>query len=347
MLNNFSYSQETGQFLLNCQTAGRPSAWRFDPDNPSGPVKLADGLSEAVWNSDGGWVARQNNNLMVQDGSDAAPAGILPGASIDGFAVTPEGHRLFIQGAIKDEVAPGMWQYDLASSNLTCVASYSDHPSAEAKHEHFNGATLRLPSGETIHYVVFPPDDASKYPHRKRPLVLGDTIVNNDLRAARGRIWVPALNASGAYVVIVTRGSWWGGIEQWGHNVRALYDQAVKTLPIDKSRVFLFGTSAEAGNTDDLIAQSPGLWRGVIYINPAGPLPDFSKASLLEQRPRIYLSAGALEGEDASFKHDQEKALQSGAIVQYVIAPGEAHSFMGNAAQLQRTRDIMHLILDE
>ena len=347
-LRGFRYSRETGQFLLVCDTAGRSSMWRFDPNNaPSKPVKIADGVSDAVWTSGGGWLARQNNNLMVANDATSAPIQIMPGTSVDGFAVSPDGRQLFIQGAIKDEVAPGMWQYDLASSKLNCVAPYSDKPLVDAKHESFSRASLRLPSGETVNYVIFSPNDASKDSHRKRPLVLGDTIVNGDLRGARGRIWIPALNAAGAYVVIVTRSSWWGGIEKWSGNVRALYDEVLKTLPIDKKRVFLFGTSAEAGNTDDLITQSPGLWRGVIYINPAGQFPDFSKVSLLEQRPRIYISAGSLEGEDQYFKRYQEKAIQTGAIVQYVIAPGEAHSFMGNAAQLQRTKDIMRMLFDE
>ncbi len=345
-LQNFSYSKQTGRFLLSCDTAGTPSLWRLDPNTPSGLVKIADGLSDGKWTSGGGWVARQNNYLMVAHDLTSEPVRIVPRASIDGFAVSPNGQRLFIQGTIKDEVSSGVWQYDLASSKLTCLVPYSDKQLAGAKRENYNSASLRLPSGETLTYNVFPPVNGYRYIHHRYPLVIGDTTLWVVMRGAHGRLWIPALATGDAYVVVVNRADWWNGIEKWSDNVQAVYNEVVKTLPIDRNRVFLFGASAETTHMKDLATKSPGLWRGVILLNPTG-LPDFSNISLLGQRPRILISAGGLEGEDQRFKQYQEKSLQSGVVVEYVIAPDEGHHFVGNAAQLQRTRDIMRLVFDE
>ena len=84
------------------------------------------------------------------------------------------------------------------------------------------------------------------------------------------------------------------------------------------------------------------------HLHQSGrPVPGFLQGLPFGATAANLHKAGSLEGEDQYFKRYQEKAIQSGAIVEYVIAPGEAHSFMGNAAQLQRTKDIMRMLFDE
>ena len=350
LLRSLSYSREAKQFLLSCNTCGKDSLWRFDPNSPSNLVQVADMALCGIWinggNDGGAWVVRQTNCLLVQRDPASAPVQIIPGANIDGMTISPDGHQLFLLGTTNDEPLAGIWQYEFASAQLKCVAPYGNQLSAYAKRENYSGASLRLASGEAVTYYIFPPVNGYKYTHRKYPLVIGDTPLWSIIGGAHGRLWIQAVSAGDAYVVIVDRPVWVHGIENWSDNVEAVYNEVVKTLPIDKSRVFLYGASAETSYMNDLITRSPGLWRGAILLNPSG-LPEFPNFSPFEQRPKILISAGGLEEEDEQFKSYQVKALQSGALVEYFISPGEGHHFVGNVGQLQRTEAIMHLVFDE
>lgn len=194
LLRSLSYSREARQFLLSCNTSGKDSLWRFDPDSPSSLVQVADTASDGVWvnggDGRGAWVARQNNGLMVQRDPASAPVQIVPGANIDGITVSPDGRRLFLLGTTQDEPSAEIWQYDFASAQLKCAVPYGNQLSAYAKRENHSGASLRLASGETLTYNVFPPVNGNKYTHRKYPLVIGDTPLWSIMRGAHGRLWV-------------------------------------------------------------------------------------------------------------------------------------------------------------
>jgi hypothetical protein len=347
-LRSFSFSKETGLLLLNCNTWDADSLWRFDPNDPSSaPDKIADKFSSAVWingGHGGGWVARQNNCLMVQRDPASAPVQIVPGANMDGITVSPDGRQLFFLGTTQDEPSAGIWQYDFASAQLKCVAPYGSQMSAYAKRENFSKASLPTASGQTVNYYILPPMNVDQHPHRKYPLVIGDTMFRTVL-GSHGP-WIPAVAACDAYVVVVDRPGWLDGIENWNTNVMAVYSEVTKSLPIDKDRVFLFGASAETQYMSECLKQTPGLWRGAILLNPSA-LPDFSQSPLGQRRPRITISAGAAENEEKRLEKYQADALQYGVLVDYTIAPGEGHHFIGNAAQYQRTKAITRFIFEE
>jgi hypothetical protein len=112
------------------------------------------------------------------------------------------------------------------------------------------------------------------------------------------------------------------------------------------SQVFLFGASAETEYMGQLAEKKPGLWKGMILLNP-GRLPDFSNSPLFQSRPRILLSAGGEEREDAKFKKYQQDALQWGVLVEVHIAPGETHRFVGKTGKLKRAEAVMRFIFEE
>ena len=95
-----------------------------------------------------------------------------------------------------------------------------------------------------------------------------------------------------------------------------------------------------------LIAKSPKLWKGVILLNPA-QLPDFSKSPMFQPRPKILISAGGEEHEEGRLKKYQADGLKEGVVVEFLIHPGEGHHLVGNAAQLERTKAMMHFIFEE
>jgi hypothetical protein len=351
-LRDVSYSAGTGHFLLSCVQDGQNSLCSFIPDESSfglQPILTAASVRDAFWlpgaNSDG-WIGLQANFLLAKREGDAEPARGAPFATIDALTATLDGQRLLMFGTAGDEPSAGLWQYDLSSAKLQVVASYADHPSPDAENMEHGLGSLLLPSGERVQYEIFEPSGIVSPPRRKSPLVIGNTDFGVAMRGAHGRLWIPALAAAGAYVIIVNRADWWRGIEQWGDNVTAVYDQIKNTLPIDKNRVFLFGASAETRYMSEFMTNSPGLWQGAILVNPTG-LPDFSNAPAGQRRPRILISAGGEEHEDSRFKEYQVKALNDGVMADVVISPGEGHHFVGNAAQLERAEAMMRFIFKE
>ena len=347
-LHSLSFSRETGLLLLNGNTWGTDTLWRFDPnDASSAPEKIADKFSSAVWinaGHKGGWLSRQNNSLMVQRDPAATPVQILPGANVEEMTVSSDSRQLIFRGTTNNEPSTGIWGYDFAAAQLKCVVPYGNQLSTYVKQENPSKSSLSTASGQTVDYYVIPPMNADQHPHRKYPLVIGDTQLWV-MRGTQGP-WVSAVTACDAYVVVVDRRGWFDGIENWSANVMAVYSEVTKSLPIDKDRVFLFGASAETRYVSECLEKTPGLWQGAILLNPSG-LPDFSQSPIGQRRPRLLISAGAAENEEKRLEKFQSDALQSGVLVDYTIAPGEGHHFIGHAAQYQRTKDIARFIFEE
>jgi hypothetical protein len=61
----------------------------------------------------------------------------------------------------------------------------------------------------------------------------------------------------------------------------------------------------------------------------------------------MLISAGELENREKELRVYQRKALGWGVLVDLVIAPGEKHHLVGNAAQRQRTRAMINLVFGD
>jgi len=144
----------------------------------------------------------------------------------------------------------------------------------------------------------------------------------------------------------VERKSWFWAIEDWETNVLNLYEKIKLDPAVDSGRVYLYATSAETKYMSDLVEKTPGLWRGLVLLNP-GQLPDFSKSPRLQARPKILLSAGGDENEEDRFKQYQANALAWGVRVEYIIAADEPHRMIGKAAKLERAEAVEHFIFEE
>jgi hypothetical protein len=259
--------------------------------------------------------------------------------------VTDDGEKLFFGGTISNEPSAEIGQIDLDSGQMRTAVSYADHPSTYAKAAQVYNVSIQLPSGHVVTLVVFPP--ANFNPHKKYPLVLGDTMFVVALGGSHVRCWVPTVSSCGAFVVFINRGDWWQGIDQWEPDIMGLYHCLANDPCIDRQQVFLFATTAETTYLSRCLEEYPGLWKGAILMGP-GQLPHFSKSSPLQSRPRILISTGSqYEYNDDEFKQYQAESLKSGAQVEYVIHPDEGIVVVGNAALLERTRSIMHFIFEE
>ena len=243
-----------------------------------------------------------------------------------------------------NEPSQGIWQYDLAANRLQAVVPCSDFPSVYAKNIKPFNYYIKSLSDTNLTCAIFPPANYDR--HKKYPVVMGNTRFVVAVNGVHGRQWVPCVAAAGAYVVIVERKQWSKGLEQWGDDIMAAYNSLKEEPGIDTSRVYLFSSSAETRYMGNLLTKSPGLWKGGIFLNP-GALPDFFKSPMNQSRPRILISVGGDEQEEDRLKKYQAGNLNQGVVVETFIHPGEGHHLVGNAAQLERTRALMHFIFEE
>jgi hypothetical protein len=348
-LTSFSYSKETGQFLLTKSENGKNSLWRFDPQAGQ-PLQIdgAGSIKNIQWIGKSGYAyARLDSgrgSVVLTDASGTQKTSLFERGDVRSFQATPDGEKLLIVGTFSNEPAAGIWQYDLGSRQLSSIVSYSDYPSVHARNMTPLNSVIKLPSGRSVNCTIYQPANFDR--HKKYPLLIGYTSLGTVTGGGFGRLGLPAIAACGAYVVVVDRVSWDTGIDLWEENVTGARKSLEKNPNIDFRQVYVFAASKETHYLNECIAKSPGLWKGAILLNP-GELPDFSQSSSLQQRPKILISAGGEEHEEDRLKKYQEESLKSGVLVDTVISSGEGHFFVGNAGQLERTRAMMHFIFEE
>ena len=346
-LVNFSYSRRTGQFLLNCDTGGALSLWRFDPNSQSAPAKIADNAADGFWIDAGAgpgefvYANRAANHprLMLADSSGKLAQLLAPG-NYEWFQVTPDQKQVFVLGNLTNQPVPGIWRYDVASEAWHPVISASDYPSPQARGVVTLQRALSSSSGNVTVTIYRP---ANFNPHKKYPLLIGDTVVDTSIYGAP---FLKGVAACGATVAVVERPYWAGGIEQWAENVQGLYDQMKNDPSVDASRVYLFAVSAETYYCSQLVEANPAPWRGVLLLTPS-QLPDFSGLSPFQSRPKILLDAGREEQEDDRFKQYQLDALTSGVLVEYYTYPGETHFVVGTDYTFGRVMEEKRFIFGE
>ena len=350
-LAGFSYSRETGQFLLNVAGNRRNpnSLWQYDPKSgKTSQIAEVGSIENAQWIGTGGRAYAVHdtgqNDVVLTDASGTQKTSLFEGGDIRWFQATPDGGKLLIMGTFSNEPAAGIWQYDIVSRQLRSIVSYSDYPSVYAQNIVPLDGLIKLTTGRSVKCTTYPPANFDR--HKKYPLLIGYTHFGTVVEGGFGRMQLPAVAASGAYVVVVDRTSWDNGIEQWEEMVTGACKSLAQNPNIDFNRVYVFAASKEAHYLNECIEKSPALWRGAILLSPTG-LPDFSKSSPFQQRPKILVSTGGEEYGNDRFKQYQEESLKSGVIVESVISPGEGHFFVGNAGQLERTKAMIHFIFEE
>ena len=348
----FDYSPETGRLLISRTGAGQDFLWQMDAQSEAlaGAALVTQGrsLQSAQWAGPRDLVYNSHEpghtGLVFTDLSGAENRRILEHAGIGWFKLSPDEKKVLFWGNASNEPAAGIWQYDLETEALRSVAPASDYLSPYATNLPPTYRSVKLPSGRSVTCTVYLP--ANFNPHKKYPLVLGNTQFGVAINGGHGRLWVPNIATCGAYVVIINREEWWTGIEQWEENVRGVAQALVKEPNIDPQRVYLFAASAETKYLSECLTRTPSLWRGGIFLNPTA-LPDFTTSPPHQIRPKILISAGGNEQEKQRLQDFQAKALKSGVLVEYVIHPGENHHLIGNAAQLERNHAMMHFIFEE
>jgi len=350
-MTGLAYSKETGELLISRAESGRGSILRLDTASGTNasPILVVQGQSvrDPEWAGPDAFVYASRLDtrvwLKLADSAGTEKKQLLQlwgNGTFEWFRVTPDQKQLFLLGSISNQPAPVIWRYELASDALRPVISSADYLSMDAQAVSVTHSRMKLPGGDVNCTIYRPPNFD---PHKKYPLVIGDTIITDPIY---GEPFMTGMAACGASVAVVERPWWTVGIEQWAQNVQGLYEQLKNDPTVDTRRVYLFAASAETHYLSQLVEANPAPWRGLILLNP-GALPDFSKSPRFQLRPKILLDAGGEEHDEARFKQYQTNALNSGVVVEFFTHPGETHRMVGSAAKLERARLLTHFIFEE
>ena len=173
--------------------------------------------------------------------------------------------------------------------------------------------------------------------------MLGDTLVTDPIY---GETFLTSMAACGATVAVVERAWWPVGIQQWPQNVQALYDKLKSDPTVDTRQVYLFAAGDEVPYMCSLVEPNPAPWRGLIETG-SGQLPDFSAAPRFQLRPKILICFGELLRQGDQLGEYQQDMLSQGALVDYVVSPGETMRYVGEAAKRERIEAMERFIFEE
>jgi len=341
-----SYSHETGKFLLVCydraeKRGERQSLYDFDPITKtfSHVIPVRQGIlpdNPPAWiNGHQGYEfltpERSYCTLWISPTLGTNPATMFRAGEVRTAVV--RGDHMFIAGTLTNE-PPGVWDYNIKSGSLECILSAARRGLQHTECVPFEVTTITNVAGQAFSYHLWKPANFS--PKRKYPLVLGNSPYS----------WTPfplaAANA-GYFFVTVDRPSWMSPMDDWTEKLMTGYKDLAKNPNIDTNRVFLCGRSVESSGVTWIYSQNPRLWKGVIFFDPAGPLPAIS----IRPFPKIFIASGELEHSNIlkAVKTYKEKASDAGVDVTLVILKGAGHVSYGRGAQEQRIPALMDFLL--
>jgi hypothetical protein len=348
-MTGLAYSKETGELLISRTENGQDSVWRLSAASGASPtmVMQAQSVRDAQWAGRDKFVYASHldtrNSLMLAGLSGAGNKQLLQlwgNGNFDWFKVTSDQKQVFLLGSISNEPAPGIWRCDLASDTLRPVLSSSDYASPDAQAVTVMHESMSV-SGGNVTYTIYRP--ANFDPHKKHPLLIGDTAIDTSIYTEP---FMTGVAACGATVAVVDRPNWTPGLDQWAQNVQALYEQLKSDPTVDTRRVYVFAVSAETHYLSQMVATNSAPWRGIILLNPS-QLPDFSQSPRWQPMPKMLLDDGGEQHEEERFKRFQKDALNSGVVVEFYLHSGETHRMVGEAGRLERVQEEMRFIFEE
>ena len=229
----------------------------------------------------------------------------------------------------------GLWDYDIASGSLDCVVTAADRPFRYAKYVAPVCGELTNAAGRPAGYSLWPPVHGSA-PHRC-PAIIGQTV-NGE--------WLPYLQTAanlGCYFGLAHRPYWLSGkLREWPDDVLALYQHLAENPNVDTNRVFLWGHSAETGPLCGLLAQHPGLWRGVILFDPGG-LPD--PADL--RGKEVLIIAGMDAANARQLREYQARALAAGVSLKLILQEDCGHNVESVHGARERTIEFAKFLAED
>jgi len=128
------------------------------------------------------------------------------------------------------------------------------------------------------------------------------------------------------------------------NNVLAIYNQLMENPNVDRQQVYLFAFSQSTTILDDLARDYPGLWRGVILLNPGGAPENLPRYASLQ---KVLVSAGQVETWSwHRFADYQNDLAKLGVSMEWYLHTDSAHFERAQSTLRERTLLMADLIFD-
>ncbi len=340
-LVEFTYSSESGEFLLNCLDATGQYLIRFNPFRKwtADGGRVVGGKHELVknitWEKDSPRYAFLNDDglgafdIKANTNSDLIH---LPWhGGVTQFALF--GDDLFIVGNPENE-SPGIWHYNLVSKSLNSVILEAAGKYQYAKAvQSASGLTTNSTGGEVGYYLWKPAD---LVPGKKYPIIFTQTVPE----------WLPYQEAAanaGYYFVAARRSSWGNDeLQNWGDDVMSVYKTLLKDpqINMDTNQMYLWGRSAETAPLSALFEQNPDLWKGLIIFDPGGLL----NLEQLRQKRLFFITGRDSPGAQELLQY-QTQAYEMGVPLKLILQDHIAHVSMSLDTESQRTMRFTQFLL--
>ncbi|HXI72037.1 MAG TPA: hypothetical protein VNN22_16905 [Verrucomicrobiae bacterium] len=343
-LQGFSFSLDTGKFLLLCRDKTGYGLFGFQPDEKGvwGGVRaglftnicsiksLPNSMEKVLWTDNEKGIAYVvqdlgQRTLYIKTNTFDTSISLLARGSVVSFAVSR--NQIFVAGSLTNE-PPGIWQYDLVSGSLNCIYSSQEQPFKYTKYIVPLCRTVTNTSGKEITYHLWEPAKTSS--NKKSPLLIGRSLYSWEV--------YPQVAANGgAFFVNVDRPSYTSAnLNPWDEDIMTVYAELVKDSGIDTNAVFLYGSSSETEGLVSLVAKKPNLWKGAILLNPTS-LPDLSGPHL----SKILIDGGIDDaGTVKSAIKYQQAAADSGVSVTLALHQDAGHVYWSSSTKREQAQQL-------
>ena len=327
-LLEFSVSSSPSKFLLHCQDENGDFLVEYYPRILSGKVDVLTNYTkldtseykpmEVQWINDGKGYAYLNQSdvasskLVIKITSDSQPLELPWKHEIIGFYIN--GLQLYGITASAEE-PQGIWRCDLKSGANECLVSSLERPFKYAANALTVEGFVTNAAGEKLTYYLLEPVTRNE---EKHPLVIAGMGIrqlgNNWDRMTQG------ISNLGGYVLRMDRRKRSPG--DWAADSLCAYDYLAKHYPVDTNNVYLYGVSAGAYTSQQLLEMRPGLWKGAFLI-AMNAFPHLSQSRVQS----ILLDVGDIEvKKDMSpLLQSQEQLSAAGIAPTLVLRRGAGH----------------------
>ncbi|HEY5480767.1 MAG TPA: prolyl oligopeptidase family serine peptidase, partial [Verrucomicrobiae bacterium] len=265
-----SVSAETGQAVLCCRGPRTDLLYALDLNSPSPmPARL---LAEDKGISDVAAIGDTNGFAYCKPGGGRRMFYVKANATAgmnalelgnDSCFSGCRGRYLYFKAQLTNE-PPSLWQYDMLAERWNNVFPPWPKPLGQARLLFSCRRAVVNARGHAGGYTMLP---AANYTRGKKyPVLMG--VMNYDWASFGEAIYAQTTANAGAYFVAIDQR--WRvdmkaeAIEENADDAYAIYQQLIQNPNVDKDRIFVFAMSAGGLYLRKLVAEHPGLWRGLI-----------------------------------------------------------------------------------
>ena len=344
-LVQLTHVRGTDEWLLNCRDESGQYLLRLRPQD--GRTRAAgrlggpgDFIRHARWNGEGSSYAFLTNDLAgsafcVKTADRATPTVIPWRGGVRG--VTLSGEQLLFAGQ-PDNEAPGIWTCDLKSETFKCVFSTAGEGLKHGLGRPSTTGLLTNSLGEPRCYHLWAPPSVT--PGEEYPVLL----------AQEHNTWFPYFQMAahrGYYVAVVDRPfshTWDGDLRHtWAEDVSCLHEILAGHPNVNTNRVWLYACSRDTSGLSQLVAERPGLAKGMILFSPSA-LPN--PAALRNQS--VLIITGKADGSAAKrLAEFQDRAAQGGNAVTLLLQDGAQHMPASGTTERNRARQFARFLAEQ